>query len=79
MCSHFSLNIVYTIDLSHVHLLNDHIGLCFIFTLHDLITCLDVTFIKTCVYTCTAIEPQIDYYMFVLDCTFVLIRYTSIA
>jgi len=50
----------------------------FSFALHALITCLDVAFIKTCVYTCTTSEPQIYYYMFVLDCSFVLIRCTSI-
>ena len=47
--------------------------------LHVLITCLDVVFIKTCVYTCTTSEPQIDYDMFVLDYSFVPIRCTSIA
>ena len=75
--SHFSLTIVYIIYLRHVHLLNDHIGLCFI--LHVLTTCLDVAFIKTCVNTCTTSEPKIDYYMFVLNCSFVAIRCTIIA
>ena len=79
LCSHYNLTIVYIIALRYVHLHNDHIGFCLCFVLHDLITCLDVIFIKTCVYTCTTIEPQIDYYMFVLDCSFVLIRCTSIA
>ena len=67
-----SLTIVYIIDLRHVHLLNDHISLCFIFMLHVLITCLDVVFIKTCINTCTTSEPQIDYYMFVLNCSYPL-------
>jgi len=48
------------------------------FALHILITCLDVVFIKTYVHTCTTSEPQIDYYMFVLCCSFVLIRCTCI-
>jgi len=29
------------------------------FALHILITCLDVIFIKTCVYTCTTSGPQL--------------------
>jgi len=29
------------------------------FALHILITCLDETFIKTCVYTCTTNEPHL--------------------
>ena len=49
------------------------------FALHDLITCLDIVFMKTCAYTCTTSESQIDYYMFVLKCSFVPIRCTSIA
>ena len=79
LCSHFSLTIVYIIDLRHVHSLNNHVGLCSHFMLHVLITCLDVFFIKTCAYACTTNEPQIDYHMFVLDCSFVPIRCTSIA
>ena len=61
----FSFKFSYRVyhNSKHVHSYNDHISLCFVFMLHDLITCLDVTFIKTCVYTCTAIEPQIDYYI----------------
>ena len=51
----------------------------FYFMLHVLITCLDVGFIKTCVYTCTTNELQIDYYKFALICSFVPIRCTSIA
>jgi len=49
------------------------------FPLHVLITYLDAAFIKTCVHTRTTSEPQIDYYMFVLCCSFVLIRRTNIA
>jgi len=45
----------------------------FCFMHYVLTTCLDVAFIKTCVNTSTTSEPQIDYYMFVLDCSFVLI------
>jgi len=48
------------------------------FALHVLITCLNVTVIKTCVYTGTTSEQQIDYYMFVLNCSLVPIRCTSI-
>ena len=48
------------------------------FVLHVLITCLDVAFIKTCVYTYTTSESQINYYMFMLNCLFVPIRCTSI-
>ena len=78
LCSHHSLTIVYIIILNHVHVHINHVGLCFHFALHVLITYLNVTFIKTCVYACTTSEPQIDYYMFVLDCSLVLIRCTSI-
>jgi len=31
----------------------------FSFSLYVLITCLDVVFIKTCVYTCTTSEPHL--------------------
>ena len=78
LCSHFNLAFMYIITLKHMHSYNDHISLCFVSMLHDLVTCLDVVFIKTCIYTCTTSEPQIDYYTFVLDCSFVLIRCTSI-
>ena len=60
LCSYYSLTIMYIITLKHVHLHNDHIGFCLWF-LHFmvLITCLDVVFIKTCVYICTINEPHL--------------------
>ena len=80
LCSHYTLTIVYIITLRHVHIHNDNISFVYdSFALHVLITCLDVTFIKTCVYTCTTSGSQIDHYMFVLNCSFVPIRCTSIA
>jgi len=58
--SHFSLTIVYIITLRHVLLHNDHIDSLFmIFVFHVLITCLNVVFFKTCVYTCTTNEPHL--------------------
>ena len=50
---------MYIITLRYVHLHNDHIGFCLCFMLHDLITYLDVVFIKTCAYTCTTNEAHL--------------------
>ena len=56
-----------------------HVHVLFIFVLQVINTSLNVIFIKTCVYTCTSSEQQIDSYMFALHCLFVLTICTCIA
>ena len=56
LCSHYTLAIVCILDLKHASIL---IIMFVFFALHVLITCLNVVFIKTCVYTCTTNEPHL--------------------
>ena len=51
----------------HALSLDDNLACsCSCFVLHVVNTSLNVVFIKTCIYTCTSSEQQIDSYMFAL-------------
>jgi len=57
-CSHYCLTNMYIL-VQIARAFSLMIMFVYIFVLHILIACLDITFIKTCVYTCTTSEPHL--------------------